>query len=358
MHLKNKLGKKMEILALDAIIFKTKELEGLINNNPTNGEERFVSLIPSEIFSSLFTEGEISSRRIIEELSSSLKVDDIANDKMVSAFFSVYNYLLKAPNFSISSFFNIYSLLSNGNIDKNSTLKDGKMFRDEPVYIGSNSMKREYSGFDADKIEQSLIDLCEYLNEEVEHTYDLYIKAIIGHLYFEMIHPYYDFNGRVGRLIPQWLFINNGKIEDLMFFSTAVGNYRETYLSLFRKTIDARTGKVNLDYFVNSILDLLILNQKQYKWYKNLETQYMNKSKKRFNLVQKNFIWSLMIKNEKQANVESFNTLDKDMQDYIERDLKQSQLSRDIKPLFEFKVIDKSDTKPLRYKLLNYSLLK
>jgi len=50
----------------------------------------------------------------------------------------------------------------------------------------------------------------------------------------------------------------------MLYFSTAMNNYRKQYLSLFKKNIDQRTYEVNLDKLVIGILDLLILNQKQY----------------------------------------------------------------------------------------------
>lgn len=358
LNLKDKNGKKLKLNNHEEHIKKAKELKKLIAKNPTKGfRNKFISLVQSEIWSTLFTEGEISSRRSIEQIAKQKHIVNETNmEKYIDSFFVAYRLILDKKDFSISNFFNIYSILAKYGIDKEDELKDGDMFRDDKVFISSGSVKNEYEGFPFEKVKESLSNLCAFLNEEDE--LDLYIKAIIGHLYFEMIHPYFDYNGRTGRFIPLWLFHNHGRTEEMMYFATAVGNYRESYVSIFRSSIDPRTGNVRLDYFVDKILDLLILNQKQYLWYKQFEHDYIDHTSKGFNSIQKRFIWALMIKVEKQANASSWNTLDEEMKDYIESEAKQSQLARDINILVDNDVILKSETKPVKYKLKGYKLFR
>lgn len=352
-----KNGKNLQLNNLDNHLKKVEELKLLISKNPTKGVmDKFVSLLESETWSTLFTEGEISSRRSIEQIFKQKSlVNETDLEKYIGSFLVAYKLALEKKDFSISSFFNIYSVLAKYGIDRDDQLKDGEMFRDEKVYISSGVTKNEYEGFPADKIKDSFASLCVFLNEKDD--LDLYIKAIIGHFYFEIIHPYFDFNGRTGRFIPLWLFSNHGRVEEMMYFATAMGNFRESYISIFRNTIDARTENIKLDFFVDKILDLLILNQKQYLWYKQFENKYIDLTTKSFNDIQKHFIWALMIKLEKQSNAQSWNTLDNEMKAYIETEAKQSQLARDINILVDSELVLKSSTKPIKYKLQGYKLL-
>lgn len=357
-NLKDRNGNNLRIKDYNALVKKSDALFSFYSKNPTKGiKNKFISLIKSETWATLFTEGEISSRRSIDQVSKSLdKISDSNQEKYIQSFFHAYHFALDKKEFSISNFFNIYSILSKFGIDKEDKLNDGEMYRNEKVFISSNRLNDEYEGFHFENIKESLKDLCNFLNED--NDLNLYIKAIIGHFYFEIIHPYFDYNGRTGRFIPLWLFNNNNRVEEMMYFATAVGIYRETYISIFRNSINPRTYDVNLDYFISKILDLLILNQKQYIWYKQLENDYLNKYQQKINDVQKRFIWSLMIKIEKQGNADSWNSLDEDMIDYIESEIKQSQLARDINILVNNKVILKTSTKPMKYKLINYTLQK
>lgn len=42
---------------------------------------------------------------------------------------------------------------------------------------------------------------------------DPFIKCAIAHAYFESIHPFYDGNGRIGRILILWMLINDNVLE-------------------------------------------------------------------------------------------------------------------------------------------------
>lgn len=359
LELLDKNGLKLEIKNIDKVMSNISILENLIKNNPTTGfKDKITSLAASETFSTLFTEGEISSRRQINSvIKNRFDLKDSNIDKYIASFWDAFIMVLGGGEFSISRIFNVYSTVSKYGIADEDKLEDGEMFRNDVVYIASNKLNKEYTGYSADKIKESLVNLCNFLNDN-EDGINLFVKAIIGHFYFEIIHPYYDYNGRTGRLIPIWLFSNHGRQDQMLYFSTAIGNYRETYISLFRNSIDSRTFKIDLDLFINGIINLLILNQRQYIWFKALENKYIDKTNKRFSQIQKSFIWMLMIKAEKQYNSSSWNKLTSDDLNFIEKDLLSAQLSRDTNQLADAGIIRISDTKPVNYKLIGYELLR
>lgn len=349
-------GKNISINQLDVIEGKINTLISLRKQNPVKGvEDNFSSLMKSEMFNSLYTEGHISSRKTIGSIvdKSNVKSDDVEY-KGLKLYLQNYFWILDAqPKFTIANCFHIYNTLASFWIGEKNQLKEDELFRSEPVFIKTEM--KEYEGFNPLIIKDSLTNLFQFLNDE---TINVYIRAILGHLYFELVHPYYDLNGRTGRYIPFWVFANNGQPEEMMYFSNATGNYRDTYMKAFKEARDSKINQINADIFLIRVLDLLILNQKQFLWYFNIKQEYINKTKKNLTLIQKTFIWEMMIKYENQGNANSWCKLSSDDMKYFGKDLIQSQFSRDVNILKEHGLIDISETRPAKYKLNGYSLKK
>lgn len=76
--------------------------------------------------------------------------------------------------------------------------------RDEPSWIGSaDPSSAEYVGPPAKEFRDLLEDLCRFMNRGDVSTV---AQAAIAHAQFELIHPFGDGNGRVGRCLIQVLF--------------------------------------------------------------------------------------------------------------------------------------------------------
>ena len=355
--MKNRIGKEIIFNSRGDLSNKAKLLEQLTLDNPTKDyASKIRSLLASETYSTMFIEGEISSRRSIKRTfasNGSKKIIPGTEALVIDDFINAYNYAIKPREFSISNLYTLYSLVSSNGLDKEDKLDDGEMYRSEDVFISSNSLNGEYKGFDPSDIKPALYDLFDMMNNQ---DINIFIRAVVGHVYFEMIHPFYDFNGRTGRFLPLWLFSNEGRVENMLYFATAVANYRKQYISLFRKYIDSRTYEVNMDKLAGGIMDLLILNQRQYIWIKNLEQGYIDITSKSFSDLQKSFIWSLMIKSQISNGENSWFKLTKEDKDFIEVDLKPAYFSQEIKKLDEAGIIKRSSDKIKRYKLPSYKL--
>jgi Fic family protein len=76
----------------------------------------------------------------------------------------------------------------------------------EPMQIVSGAMGREpfdklrnhYEAPHSSKVSEMMDELLRYINTNEQHPF---IKASIAHLWFEVIHPFEDGNGRIGRAI-------------------------------------------------------------------------------------------------------------------------------------------------------------
>ena len=110
----------------------------------------------------------------------------------------------------------------------------------EPMQIVSGAMGREVVHYEAPKakvVPQMMRELIEYINSSNEHPF---ITAAIAHLWFEVIHPFDDGNGRVGRALVDKLLCGADKSE-LRFYSfsnTILLNKKAYYAELNKASND------------------------------------------------------------------------------------------------------------------------
>lgn len=143
---------------------------------------------------------------------------------------------------------NIYKLymMAIGNyLDDESKPKQGNFYRHDTVYVMSDRV--EHSGIDHKKLPEYMKSFIEFANES-DNINDL-LKATMLHFYIAYLHPYFDGNGRMARLIQMWFLIQKG-YESTLFvpFSSYVEKSR-------RKYYDAYT-LVEENYKLSGVIDI------------------------------------------------------------------------------------------------------
>ncbi|MGN0457461.1 MAG: Fic family protein, partial [Eubacterium sp.] len=128
---------------------------------------------------------------------------------------------------------NIYKLymMTIGNfLDDESKLKQGDFYRHDTVYVMSDRV--EHSGIDHKKLPEYMKSFVEFANAK-DGINDL-LKAIMLHFYIAYLHPYFDGNGRMARLIQMWFLIQKG-YESTLFvpFSSYVEKSRKKYYDAY-----------------------------------------------------------------------------------------------------------------------------
>jgi Fic family protein len=102
--------------------------------------------------------------------------------------------------------------------------------REEPSWIGgADPSVAEYVGPPAEEVPGLLDDLCEFMDRE-----DLspIAQAAIAHAQFELIHPFGDGNGRVGRCLIQVLLRRRGLAPRFLPpISIVLGSAKDVYIS-------------------------------------------------------------------------------------------------------------------------------
>ncbi len=111
----------------------------------------------------------------------------------------------------------------------------GKRYRNDSVSIFKNSNgvdKKIHDGIHHEKIEKAMDELFGYYNG---YNYDkdfaptVAIRAAISHCLFEFIHPYFDGNGRIGRMLMNWSIRKTPFYQSSYFLANIIENNKNKY---------------------------------------------------------------------------------------------------------------------------------
>lgn len=153
--------------------------------------------------------------------------------------------------------------------------------------------KVHYKAIPEEKIDEDIENFLKYCNENSEN---IYIKSAIAHIWFVIIHPYDDGNGRIARAITDYILSKNSSSTQFKLYSisTAISSDRKGYYDILDKT-------TNL--FLNKEFDLT----PWIEWHLNILNNAMKQSLKNIEyLISKTKFWDVHRKqplNERQIKV-------------------------------------------------------
>ena len=135
-------------------------------------------------------------------------------------------------------------------------LLDGNLYRHDTVYVVSDRV--EHSGLDHKKVPEFMKSLIAFINAE-DDINDL-IKAAVIHFYIAYVHPYFDGNGRMARLVHLWFLIQKGYQSALFIpFSSQIEKSRKAYYDAFTAVEENKNYSGIIDvtpfilYFINNV---------------------------------------------------------------------------------------------------------
>ena len=131
---------------------------------------------------------------------------------------------------------------------------DGKLFRKGLVYVTDSSMKNVHLGDSNEElILKHIQNLIIFMNKK---DINFLLKACITHYYFEYIHPFYDGNGRFGRLIFSMYLAKKLDVFTGLSLSYAIFSEKEKYSKLFLNTSNSKNfGEIT--FFLIGMLELI-----------------------------------------------------------------------------------------------------
>lgn len=157
--------------------------------------------------------------------------------------------------------FQLYQLaIANSLKNEDEKLLPKSYYRHDSVFIVS--LEIEHTGLPFEKLPQYMAEYVRFINAESDIN-DL-VKAAIIHFYLAYIHPYFDGNGRMARLIHLWFLVQKGFPSTLFVpFSSYIEKSRRNYYEAFSKT--EQNAKISgvldvtpfLVYFINNVYNKL-----------------------------------------------------------------------------------------------------
>jgi len=88
---------------------------------------------------------------------------------------------------------------------------------------------------DYDQIVELLERLLDFFNQPSDQGFDPLIRMALAHYQFEKIHPFYDGNGRTGRILNLLYLVRHGLLDlPTLYLSRFILREKSTYLALLR----------------------------------------------------------------------------------------------------------------------------
>ena len=128
-------------------------------------------------------------------------------------------------------------------------------FRDDQNAIGShNPSEARYVPPPAHTVPYEVETLVEYINGE--HNHDPLIDIALAHYQFETIHPFFDGNGRMGRLLITLMLQKRGLLpQPFLYFSSFFNMHRDEYIQKLYDVNTKGAWEAWISFFLAGVID-------------------------------------------------------------------------------------------------------
>ncbi|HVJ50596.1 Fic family protein [Desulfitobacterium sp.] len=141
--------------------------------------------------------------------------------------------------------YRLYKLAVGDFLEDEDRLKTDHKYRHDVVYVVGQNI--EHQGLTYQLLPKYMSTLIDYLHQE--DSLDQIVKSIVLHYYFAYLHPYFDGNGRMSRLLQLWYLAQKGYTASLFIpFSTYINGGKGLYYKAFTSIAD--------NFKVSQILDV------------------------------------------------------------------------------------------------------
>lgn len=255
--------------------------QDLIRNSKMNqfsdfrNSEVLNGFVFSEIESSLAIEGIRSTRAQIEKLDQT-NYEDLSqiNDIIVKNMLLGYEFV-KGHDITEENIFQLYNILSKNCLKDTEQLYPNALYRHDEVNIvdGANSVVDR--GVDWNLLPTLMRQLIDYMN--TDKTYEEHLIAShIVHYYFVYLHPYFDYNGRMARVLSFWYNLKHAPSLSLLLVSEAINNriHKQDY---YNAIMNSRSTGNDITYFLEFMGDIVLKYSKIYINFYSIKTQLKGK---------------------------------------------------------------------------------
>lgn len=141
-----------------------------------------------------------------------------------------------------------------GRILTGGTEEEIQGYRDDDVYVVSHTGETVYTAPDASNVKAMMDELIAYINDASVHPVE---RAVIAHIYFVTVHPFFDGNGRTARALTYMILLKAGyDFFRYVPISGILSEERGRYYKAIRASQNIDNG-LDMTYFSNYYTDLL-----------------------------------------------------------------------------------------------------
>lgn len=159
-------------------------------------------------------------------------------------------------------------LLSGLSSERGAAKRPGEFRTRDPAWTGSRVVHEARFVFvPPDQVDSTFSQLEKFISDRGDPGFPDLINAALIHYQFEVIHPFHDGNGRVGRLLIPLFLCSAGLLpQPLLFLSPYLERNREQYIAHLYEV--SRTGAWEnwIEFFLNGVSeqtsDIIIRSQK------------------------------------------------------------------------------------------------
>lgn len=222
---------------------------------PQTAQEHYLhDLMLREVVATNRIEGVFSIRREIQEA-----LDSTQDNHRFKEFARLYLGLARGearePR-SLQEIRSIYDAVMDGEDLNTDERPDGEIFRAETMVVWDARRERQaHSGFHPEaRIHEGLK---EYLHTTADEESASLISAFISHLMFEIIHPFYDGNGRTGRYLLGAQVARMLSPVTALTLSASIHTFKDRYYQAFTD-VEHKVNRADATPFLLTMLNILI----------------------------------------------------------------------------------------------------
>ncbi|MGL5428067.1 MAG: Fic family protein [Cetobacterium sp.] len=246
-----------EILLLEEKIYRNSaEIEKLSLNLPIIARVAAIrEIMVNEIIKTNGIEGVRTTKKDVYDSMTSKKMTRLSG--IINKYKEIIENNIQKIN-SPEEIRELYEYIFSKDILENPENKlDGKIFRKLGIHI-SDGLKTIHIGDTSEEMILSHItELIKFMNKDDIQSL---VKASIVHYYFEYIHPFYDGNGRFGRLLFSMYLARKTDIFTALSFSYSIFADKGSYSKLFLEVSNPKNCG-EMTFFVKGMLEFVLKGQ-------------------------------------------------------------------------------------------------
>jgi len=156
----------------------------------------------------------------------------------------------------------LYKILSNQCLKEEERLLDGHFYRHDEVSIVDSANAVIDHGIDWKMLPKYMDELLQYINKKKNYEEHLIASHII-HFYIVYLHPYFDYNGRMARVLSFWYNRRYAPSLSLLLVSEAINN-KGLKNAYYTAISNSRNTDNDITYFLQYMSDIILKYSKMY----------------------------------------------------------------------------------------------